>query len=102
MVAELQNQDPTNPMSNTDMLSQIGQMRSITSNDRLSSSIESMALGQSLTTAASLIGKIVTGTSAGGLSVEGKVDMVTVENGVPKLHVGTSVVDIGSVTAING
>ena len=100
MVAELENQDPMNPMSNTEMLSQISQIRSITSNDRLTNSIESLTLGQSLSTASSLIGKKVTGVNSLDESVTGKVDKVTIENGEAKLYVGSSMINVGNVTAI--
>ena len=100
MVAELENQDPMNPMSNTEMLQQISQMRSITSNDRLTNGIESLTLGQALSTASSLIGKTVTGVNTLGLEVEGKVDKVTIENGEAKLYVDNSIIHVGSVTAI--
>ena len=100
MVAELENQDPMNPMSNTEMLQQISQMRSITSNDRLTSSIESLTLGQALSTASSLIGKMITGVDTLGLPVTGKVDKVTIENGEAKLYVGSSIINVGNVTAI--
>ena len=102
MTAELTNQDPMNPMSNTEMLQQIGQMRSITSNDRLTNSIETLTLGQALSTASSLIGKTITGVNTIGESVTGKVDKVTIENGEARLFVGNSVVRVGNVTAIDG
>ena len=100
MVAELENQDPMNPMSNTEMLQQISQIRSITSNDRLTSGIESLTLGQALSTASSLIGKTVSGVDTLGLDVTGKVDKVTIESGEAKLYIGTSIIKVGSVTSI--
>lgn len=101
MTAELQNQDPTNPMSNTDMLSQIGQIRSITSNDKLSSSIEALTLGQSLSTASSLIGKNVTGSDKNDNPISGKVDKITIEDGVTSLHIGSSEITISSIKSID-
>ena len=101
MVAELENQDPMDPMSNTEMLSQINQMRSITSSDKLSASIESLTLGQSLSTASSLIGQTVTGINSLGKEVTGKVDKVKIEDGVAKLYIGSSIVEVSNVTAIN-
>ncbi|MDR3196958.1 MAG: hypothetical protein LBU34_03725 [Planctomycetaceae bacterium] len=101
MTAELQNQDPTNPMSNTDMLSQIGQIRSITSNDKLSSSIEALTLGQSLSTASSLIGKKVTGSDKNDNPITGKVDKITIEDGETTLHIGSSEITIGSIKSID-
>jgi flagellar basal-body rod modification protein FlgD len=101
MTAELQNQDPTNPMSNTDMLSQIGQIRSITSNDKLSSSIEALTLGQSLSTASSLIGKNITGLDQSDNQVTGKVDKITIEDGVTKLHIGSSEITVNGIKSID-
>jgi flagellar basal-body rod modification protein FlgD len=100
MVAELENQDPTNPMSNTEMLSQINQIRQITSNDNLSSSIESLTLGQTLTTASGLIGKTITGTNSLGKDVTGTVDKVMIENGKPKLYVGSNIVDLTAISSV--
>jgi flagellar basal-body rod modification protein FlgD len=102
MVAELQHQDPMEPMSNTEMLSQISQMRQITSNDKLSAGIESLMQGEALSTASSLIGKTVTGVNTLGENITGKVDKITIEGGgIAKLHVGNSIVEITSITAIN-
>jgi flagellar basal-body rod modification protein FlgD len=100
MVAELENQDPMDPMSNTEMLSQISQIRSITSNDQLSTSIEALTLGQALSTASGLIGKTVTGVNTLNEPVTGKVDKVTIEDGEAKLFVGSSIIKVGNVTAI--
>ena len=100
MVTELENQDPMNPMSNTEMLQQISQMRSITSNDRLTTSIETLTLGQALSTASSLIGKTITGVDTLNESVTGKVEKVTIENGEAKLFVGSSIIHAGNITAI--
>ncbi len=100
MVAELENQDPMNPMSNTEMLAQISQMRSITSNEKLSATVEALAMGQSLATASSMIGKTITGVDTLGQTVTGVVDKVVIEDGSAKLYVGSSVIRTQNVTAI--
>ena len=100
MVAQLENQDPMDPMSNTEMLQQMSQMRAITANDRLTDSIESLTLGQALSTASSLIGKTVTGVNTLDQTITGKVDKVTIENGEAKLYVGSSIISVKNVTAI--
>jgi len=100
MVAELENQDPMNPLSNTEMLQQISQIRSITSNDQLTSSIESLTLGQALSTASGLIGKTISGTNSLGIEETGKVDKVTLENGEATVHVGNSNIKVGSITSV--
>jgi flagellar basal-body rod modification protein FlgD len=101
MTAELQNQDPMNPMSNTDMLSQIGQIRSITSNDKLTSSIEALTLGQALSTASSLIGKKITGVDQSDNQVTGTVDKITIEDGLTTLHIGSSKITVDSINSID-
>ena len=45
MITELQNQDPLNPMDNTQMLEQINQIRQIGATDKLTSTLDSVLLG---------------------------------------------------------
>jgi len=101
MVAELQNQDPLNPTDNAQMLQQINQIRSIASNDKLSTTLESVLMGQNMATAAGLMGQTVTGMDSLGETVTGKVDRVVFEDGTPKLYVGTSIIEIKNVTEVN-
>lgn len=78
MVTELQNQDPTQPTSNEDLLqqmSEIGQMESSTS---LQSTLTSMATQNQIGAASSLIGKSVQGTDANSNPLSGNVTSVQV------------------------
>ncbi len=100
MVAELQYQDPMNPTDNAALLDQINQIRSISSSDKLSATLESVARGQSLMSAAQMIGKTVIGTDTSGNTVDGQVDRVTIENGEAKIYVGTSIVPLENITSI--
>ncbi|MBN2022560.1 MAG: hypothetical protein JW809_07170 [Pirellulales bacterium] len=86
MITELQNQDPMNPMDTTQMLQQIGQIREISSNDRLSESLDAMLLGQNLATAANLIGQSVVAMDDSGKMVTGGIDRAVIEDGKAKLH----------------
>ncbi|MGI8980768.1 MAG: flagellar hook assembly protein FlgD [Pirellulaceae bacterium] len=79
MIAELTNQDPLNPMDNTQLVQQIGEIRQISATTQLSESLLSVQAGQSLTTASSLIGKKVTALTADNQNVVGVVDKVTVD-----------------------
>ncbi len=102
MVTELQNQDPLNPMENSEILSQISQIREIEASERMTKTLDALRtsqdavlLGQSLANAGGLIGKNVTGQSStkteDGVQVEnvtGVVDRVTLEVGKPFLHIG--------------
>jgi flagellar basal-body rod modification protein FlgD len=79
MVTELTNQDPLNPMDNTQLVQQIGELRSIAASDQLTSTLQAVQTQQSLTTASGLIGKKVTALTTDNENVSGTVTSVTVE-----------------------
>ena len=79
MITELTNQDPLNPMDNTQLVQQIGEIRQISATTQLSDTLSAVQAGQSLTTASSLIGKKVTALTTDQQNVTGKVDKVTVD-----------------------
>jgi len=92
MITELQNQDPLDPMDNSQMLQQIGQIRQIGSTDKLSSTLEAVLVGQNLATAGGLIGRQIRAVTDGGQLVEGAVTSVAVaseadSSGQRPLHV---------------
>ncbi|MBU6175687.1 MAG: flagellar biosynthesis protein FlgD [Planctomycetes bacterium] len=108
MITELQNQDPLNPTDNAALLEQVGQLRSISSNDRLVSTLTSFSNTQELTTASSLIGKKVTGLDVKGDEVKGEVSSVSVKidekdrnKRSVQVHVGTQIVDMKNVREID-
>lgn len=86
MITELQNQDPLNPLDNAQMIAQIGELRSISSTDKLTSTLDSVLLGQNISSATGLIGSTIEGVSDDSQRIRGIVDRVGVEKGVPKLH----------------
>ncbi|HEX4148887.1 MAG TPA: flagellar hook capping FlgD N-terminal domain-containing protein, partial [Pirellulales bacterium] len=81
MIAQLQNQDPTDPVSNSDLLQQIGDMETIESNQQLNSTLTGLSLSDSLTAGSELIGQYIVGTDSSGDMAEGQVDSVSVVNG---------------------
>ena len=97
MIAELQSQDPLNPMDNSKMLEQISQIRSITSNDALTSSVNAMRMGQSMATAAGLLGKTVIGLDVIGQETVAIVDKVAFEDGKPYLFVGNTIIELDKI-----
>jgi flagellar basal-body rod modification protein FlgD len=100
MIAELQNQDPLNPMENSDILEQIGQMRQIDSSTRLSDTLDSVLLGQNLSNANTLIGRRVEGLSDEGESIAGVVERVTIEDKSVKLHVAGGTLSLTNVREV--
>lgn len=107
MIAELQNQDPLNPLDNSQMLQQITQIREIGANDKLSATLDAVLLGQNLTTASSLIGKHVSALSESNENIDGLVDRVSVDvddndNRTIKIHIGDQSVNLKNIREVNG
>jgi len=106
MIAELQNQDPLDPMKNSEMLEQLSQMRSIGSTDKLTNTLDSVLVGQNVTTATSLIGKEINALTDAGSNVQGVVDRVTVaateDGGVSnvRVHIGEESIALPNVREI--
>lgn len=101
MIAELQNQDPLNPLDNKDMLAQISQIREVGATDRLTETLESVLLGQNIASATNLIGADIDALSDDGESVTGLVNHVTIDKGVPKLQLAVPTVATASGQAGN-
>ena len=108
MLTELQNQDPLNPTDNAALLQQVGELRGISSNDQLVSTLKGFSNTQELTTASSLIGKTVKGLDTAAKEVSGAVTSVSVKidekdrnKRQVQVHVGDQIVDIKNVREID-
>jgi flagellar hook assembly protein FlgD len=86
LITELQNQDPLNPLDNSEMLAQINQIREIGATDKLTKTLDSVLLGQNISSSTGLIGQDVNAISDDNQRVSGTVSRVSLEGGVPKLH----------------
>jgi len=85
MIAELQNQDPLNPLENADLIAQISQIREVGATEQLTQTLDSVLLGQNISSATSLIGADVVALNDEGERVSGSVRVVTITNGQPRL-----------------
>lgn len=102
MIAELQNQDPTNPLDNSQLLNQLGQLTSIESTTKLNSTLTSLSEGQGLANASALIGKKINAMDDNNQEVSGVVSKASITDGAIKLTVGDSAVSMGNVRQILG
>ncbi len=100
LITELQNQDPLNPTDNNQILEQVGQIRSIQTTSQLSETLQSVLLGQNMSSAAGLIDRQIEGLTDDGQAVTGRVERVSIVEGVPKLLVGEKTVDLKNVKEI--
>ncbi|REJ94382.1 MAG: hypothetical protein DWQ35_08265 [Planctomycetota bacterium] len=99
-IAELQNQDPLNPLDNAQILEQISQIREVGATDKLTETLDAVLLGQNLSSATSLIGKQVVALDSAGNEISGRVDKITVVNGTPRLHIGDNEVELNNVREV--
>jgi flagellar basal-body rod modification protein FlgD len=100
LVAQLQQQDPLEPMKNAELMQQVSQIKSIQSTETLTTTLDSVSLGQSLTNAGTLLGRKIEGLTDAGDKVNGTVDKVTIESGAAVLHVGDKTVNLKNVSTI--
>mgnify|MGYP001826407713 CR=1 FL=1 len=106
LISELQNQDPLDPMDNSEMVQQIGQIREIGATDELTKTLGKLSSSQELVTASSLIGQTVRGLADDASAVDGVVDRITVDTSTEndsrtvKVHVGGKTMDIKNIREI--
>ena len=86
LLTELQNQDPFEPTDTQALMDQVSSLRNIESDLALQESLNNLALSNSLSSAGSMIGKIVTGLDLQNDSISGAVRSVRVVDGKAELE----------------
>ena len=93
LIAEMKNQDPTNPMDTSQYMSQFAQLSTVEQAMQTNSKLDALLSSQSLSQANGLIGKTVSFTDATGASFSGKVVSVAInsDGSIATLQDGTKV-----------
>jgi flagellar basal-body rod modification protein FlgD len=93
LIAEMKNQDPTNPMDTSQYMSQFAQLSSVEQAMQTNNKLDALLSSQSLSQANGLIGKTVSFTDSTGASFSGKVASVSInsDGSVATLENGTKV-----------
>ena len=100
-VAQLQHQDPMNPMEDTEFMGQMASFSTLEQVTNLATANAQIAESLSSTSAVSLIGRTVTWTDADDVSHTGIVEKVTTEGGTPSLTVGgTEGVELSTISQV--
>jgi flagellar basal-body rod modification protein FlgD len=102
LVTQLQNQDPTAPIGNEELLNQLSMMRSLQSNLELGEAVKSVSSNQNLSMAAGFIGKSIIGSLDDGSPVNGVVDSAFLADGAAYVKVGGKSVALANVTDVVG
>ena len=93
LVAEMKNQDPTNPMDTAQYMSQFAQLSTVEQAMQTNSKLDALLSSQSLSQANGLIGKTVSFTDSTGANFSGKVVSVSInsDGSIATLENGTKV-----------
>ncbi len=100
LITELQNQDPLQPADNQQLLTQLSQIKDIAASNKLNETLESLSLGENVSSAAGLIGKQIQGLDDAGSSVVGRVEKVSIREGQPRLIIGSQSVSLKNVAEV--
>ncbi len=100
LVAQLQNQDPLDPVDNSEFLSQLTQLQTVSSLGDLNANFSQMLKFQQLSSGASLIGQNVEYTQPGGVLGSGTVSAVNSDGDSIFLTIGSDRVALDDVRTI--
>ena len=88
LTTQLQNQDPLNPMDDTQSVAELAQFSALQATSNLATSFQSFQSNFSVMQSASLIGKTVsaqsTDASGNATTVSGTINTISVVNGTPE------------------
>jgi len=101
LITELQTQDPTQPMKNENLLTQLSTMRNLQANVELSDAMQAITTNQQLATAANFIGKLVAGTDDQSNPITGKVDRAFLHNGTAYVGIGDNKLALSNVSTVS-
>lgn len=102
LIAQLQNQDPLDPVSNQDFIAQLATLNTVSGIQSLNANFSEMLKLQQLTQGSDLIGKTIEYTLADGEpSKTGKVTSVLAQDGKFVLQVGSDQVSLAQINSVN-
>ena len=103
LTSQLQNQDPMNPMSNTDFIAQMATFSQLQTMNSLNTNFQGFSQSQDITAAQNYIGKnvSVSGAAEGAAAATGTVTAVSVTDGAPDLTINGTNYSVSDVTAVS-
>lgn len=101
LVAQISNQDPLNPVSSSQFMSQTAELSTLEQIASLGQETSQVLAAQQLTSAVAMIGHTVTGTSSSGSAISGKVTGVVDASTGPLLDIGSSQAPLSDISTIS-
>lgn len=101
--AQIKNQNPLEPMKDTEFIAQMAQFSQLEQTTNLARDIRGLTMGQQLSQGAALIGRSVTYENADGTTGSGVVERLSVsaDGREMMLRVDGSVIEIGRVVTVD-
>jgi flagellar basal-body rod modification protein FlgD len=100
LVTQMTSQDPMNPMTNQDMLSQMVQFSTLQGNTTMQSTLAGMQSGQAFSEANSMIGQQVNLQVDKSTTAQGVVSGIDLSSGTPQIVVNGQSYNLSQVLAI--
>ena len=102
LIAEMKNQDPTNPMDTSQYMSQFAQLSTVEQAMQTNSKLDALLSSSALSQADGLIGRTASFTDSNGATVTGKIASVSIntDGAVATLDNGTKI-PVGSGLTIS-
>uniref|UniRef100_A0A7C4QPM2 Basal-body rod modification protein FlgD n=1 Tax=Schlesneria paludicola TaxID=360056 RepID=A0A7C4QPM2_9PLAN len=101
LIAQLQNQDPTDPLDSDQLLRQISEMRNLQAGLELQSTLKNLSLTQQLASSTGFLGRQVTAVHGEQKTeIEGVVDRVQLRDGKALLRVNGVEVELTEVRSV--
>lgn len=103
LLAELKYQDPTSPMDSTQMMSQLATLNQLNAILAIKDTLNEMKTSQTISYAASLIGKTITAIPDANDSstyVKGVVSSIIIEGGVTTVQVDGQDIELSTIVAV--
>jgi flagellar basal-body rod modification protein FlgD len=101
LLAQLQNQNPMDPMKDTEFIAQMAQFQSLEEMENLNTNMKAMLSMQQATEATALIGKTVEAKTGGDSPVSGVVSEVDLSSGAAVLIVDGQAIYMTDVVRIS-
>lgn len=100
LVTELSNQDPLEPMDNSQFLDQLIGLQTLEQSAAMTDNLRSFQNFMEMSYGSSLVGKSVKALGNDGTTIEGVVSKVVLENGKASVVVGNQKVPVSAVREI--
>jgi flagellar basal-body rod modification protein FlgD len=100
LLAQLKNQDPMEPMKDSDMMTQMTQLNSLQELQSIKAQMDQLTSSNSASYAASLIGKNVKAVLDDGTKVDGTVDGTDMSQGLYLLSVNGTDIPLSSIVSV--